>query len=306
MACWTQEFMRSLDGPHLWDKCETLVERENTMAMPECSNHQGDELCTKADSNGIHRAERSTSVQTHKKLTGTITYTAADWFGLQGLISAVLALWQAEPISAHINITCLEGWLQNAYFEKVINIADWLTPKATLIRQLLEIHSHKQQDGSTICLSSSQTCSTVRMRTGLHSQTHARTDSFDQVNELCEQSSMHRPQHQQRPYSLLNLSPLETRLKLKLLVHTFRCIHNKASSLLYAQYQVRSPTHSTQRTTRAQTYTSLIIPRVSKSAGAKSPAFFSTLLWNELPSDLRSLSSVHSFRQKLMVYLDSL
>ena len=55
---------------------------------------------------------------------------------------------------------------------------------------------------STICLSSSQTCSTVRMRTGLHSQMHPRTDSFDQVNELCEQSSMHRPQHQQRPYSL--------------------------------------------------------------------------------------------------------
>ena len=106
--------------------------------------------------------------------------------------------------------------------------------------------------------------------------------------------------------SLLNLSPLETRLKLKLLVHTFRCIHNKASSLLCAQYQVRSPTHSTHPTTRAQTYTSLIIPRVSKSAGARSPAFFSTLLWNELPSDLRSLSSVHSFRQKLMVYLDSL
>ena len=106
--------------------------------------------------------------------------------------------------------------------------------------------------------------------------------------------------------SLLNLSPLETRLKLKLLVHIFRCIHNKASSLLCAQYQVRSPTHSTHRTTKAQTYTSLIIPRVSKSAGAKSPAFFSTLLWNELPSDLRSLSSVHSFWQKLMVYLDSL
>ena len=106
--------------------------------------------------------------------------------------------------------------------------------------------------------------------------------------------------------SLLNLSPLETRLKLKLLIHTFRCIHNKASSLLCVQYQVRSPTHSTHRTNRAQTYTSLIIPRVSKSTCAKSPAFFSTLLWNELPSDLRSLSSVHSFRQKLMVYLDSL
>ena len=65
------------------------------------------------------------------------------------------------------------------------------------------------------------------------------------------------------------------------LVHTFRCIHNKAKSLLCAQYQVRSPTHSTHRTTRAQTYTSLNIPRFSKSAGAKSPAFFSTLLWND-------------------------
>ena len=109
--------------------------------------------------------------------------------------------------------------------------------------------------------------------------------------------------------SLLNLPPppFETRLKLKLLVHTFRCIHNKASPLLCAQYLVRSPTHSTHHTTRVQTYTSLIIPRVSKSAGAKSPAFLaSTLLWNELPSDLRSLSSVHSFRQKLLVYLDSL
>ena len=72
--------------------------------------------------------------------------------------------------------------------------------KRLALWDVLEIHSHKQQDGSTctICLSSSQTCSTVRMRTGLHSQTHARTDSFDQVNELCEQSSMHRPQHQQR------------------------------------------------------------------------------------------------------------
>ena len=106
--------------------------------------------------------------------------------------------------------------------------------------------------------------------------------------------------------SLLNLSPLETRLKLKLLVHTFRCIHNKASSLLCAQYQVRSPTHSTHRTTRAQTYTSLLFHESANQLAQKSPAFFSTLLWNELPSDLRSLSSVHSFRQKLMVYLDSL
>ena len=32
-------------------------------AMPDCSNHHGDELCTKADSNGIHRAECPTRAQ---------------------------------------------------------------------------------------------------------------------------------------------------------------------------------------------------------------------------------------------------
>ena len=106
--------------------------------------------------------------------------------------------------------------------------------------------------------------------------------------------------------SLLKISPLETRMQYKLLNHTFRCIHNKASPLLCAQYQVRLPIHSTHRTTRAQTNTSLIIPRVSKSSGSKSPVFFSTLLWNELPSALRSLTNMYSFRQKLSDYLDSL
>ena len=57
--------------------------------------------------------------------------------------------------------------------------------KRLALWDVLEIHSHKQQDGSTNCLSSSQTCSTVRMRTGLHSQTHARTDSSHIHGHTC-------------------------------------------------------------------------------------------------------------------------
>ena len=209
-------------------------------------------------------------------------------------LSTNISIWESSSI-----VHCHGKRMWTVWFQK--------SRKRLALWDVLEIHSHKQQDGSTICLSSSQTCSTVRMRTGLHSQ-NARQNRLIRSSKRALRAVINAPTTTPTKtiLSLLNLSPLETRLKLKLLVHTFRCIHNKASSLLCAQYQVRSPTHSTQRTTRAQTYTSLIIPRVSKSAGAKSPAFFSTLLWNELPSDLRSLSSVHSFRQKLMVYLDSL
>ena len=96
---------------------------------------------------------------------------------------------------------------------------------------------------------SSQTCSTVQMRTGLHSQTHARTDSFDQVNELCEQSSMHRPQHQQRPYSSKSFPPWNTSETQTACSH-FPMHTQQGKLFLCAQYQVRS-THS-QHTTHHQ------------------------------------------------------
>ena len=51
--------------------------------------------CTRANSNGIHRAECSTGVQAHKEPKELQT-VLADCFGLKGLISAVLNLWQAE------------------------------------------------------------------------------------------------------------------------------------------------------------------------------------------------------------------
>ena len=155
---------------------------------------------------------------------------------------------------------------------------------------MLEIHSHKQQRRQYY-LSVIQSDLQYGTNAYWTTLTNARQNRLIRSSKRALRAVINAPTTTPTKtiLSLLNLSPLETRLKLKLLVHTFRCIHNKASSLLCAQYQVRSPTHSTQRTTRAQTYTSLIIPRVSKSAGAKSPAFFSTLLWNELPSDLRSL-----------------
>ena len=107
-------------------------------------------------------------------------------------------------------------------------------------------------------------------------------------------------------WSLLNIVPLEARMQFKLLLHTFRCVHTHALAcpLLCNQYGLRTPENSTQRTTRSQSVTSLCIPHVTRRSGTISPLFTTSLLWNSLPSPLRSPTfSLHSFRQQLMKYL---
>ena len=106
--------------------------------------------------------------------------------------------------------------------------------------------------------------------------------------------------------SLLNIFPLEKRMRFKLLLHTFRCVHTHAlaSLLLCNQYGLRTSENSTQRTTRSQSVTSLCIPHVTRCSGSISLLFTTSGLWNSLPSPPRSPTfSLHSFRQQLMKYL---
>ena len=85
----------------------------------------------------------------------------------------------------------------------------------------------------------------------------------------------------------LHIAPLQLRFDLKLLILTHRCIHNIASPLLCSQYELRSPANSTSRTTRAQTFNTLCLPSVTRRSGELTPLYTSTLLYNNLPSDLR-------------------
>ena len=97
----------------------------------------------------------------------------------------------------------------------------------------------------------------------------------------------------------MKLCSIDVRFKLKLLIHTYRL----ASSLLCQQYKLRSPSNSTHSTTRSQLTLSLCIPSAARRPGTISPLFTSTLLWNSLPSPIRSASSLHTFRQDLQKYL---
>ena len=101
----------------------------------------------------------------------------------------------------------------------------------------------------------------------------------------------------------MKLCSIDIRFKLKRLIHTYRCTHALASSLLCQKYKLRSPSNSTHSTTRSQLTLSLCIPSAARHPGTISPLFTSTLLWNSLPSPIRSASSLHTFRQDLQKYL---
>ena len=101
----------------------------------------------------------------------------------------------------------------------------------------------------------------------------------------------------------MKLCSIDVRFKLKLVIHTYRCTHALASSLLCQQYKLRSHSNSTNSTTRSQLTLSLCIPSAARRPGTICPLFTSTLLWNSLPSPIRSASSLHTFRQELQKYL---
>ena len=103
---------------------------------------------------------------------------------------------------------------------------------------------------------------------------------------------------------IFGLAPLSVRFDLKLLLLTHRCVHSIASPLLCRQYKLRTQANSTYRTTRGQTFNSLCLPLVTRRSGELTPLYTSTLLYNNLPSELRSPNiSFSLFHCTIMKYL---
>ena len=126
-----------------------------------------------------------------------------------------------------------------------------------------------------------------------------------QVGKESAQSLEPRPGLQQRPLlKIFGLAPLSVRFDLKLLLLTHRCVHSIASTLLCSQYNLRTQANSTYRTTRGQTFNSLCLPLVTRRSGELTPLYTSTLLYNNLPSELRSPNiSFSLFPCTIMKYL---
>jgi hypothetical protein len=98
----------------------------------------------------------------------------------------------------------------------------------------------------------------------------------------------------------LHWLPVQSRIKYKLLLLTFKCVHGLAPSYLSEQISTRSCV----RTTRSSNTISLMVPRTSmKSAGDRAFAAAAPHLWNALPADIRSTTKLESFKSRLKTHL---
>ena len=120
-------------------------------------------------------------------------------------------------------------------------------------------------------------------------------ESMNEQRKKPSSATTLQPSHQLSPFS-------ESVLFLLLLTH--RCVHSIASPLLCRQYKLRTQANSTYRTTRGQTFISLCLPLVTRRSGELTPLHTSSLLYNNLPSELRSPNiSFSLFHCTIMKYL---
>ena len=98
----------------------------------------------------------------------------------------------------------------------------------------------------------------------------------------------------------LHWLPILYRIYFKILLLTFKCLHNLAPPYLSDLLRYRP----SERTTRSASLDLLFIPKSrTKSFGDRSFAVAATRLWNELPLYLRNSESVVGFKKNLKTHM---
>ena len=91
--------------------------------------------------------------------------------------------------------------------------------------------------------------------------------------------------------------PIEARIKFKILLMTWKCIHNKAPIYLQELLKV-VPGHRTQ-------YMNMLAVPKSKNKTHGDIAFgkAAPILWNALPNELREINTIEKFKKDLKTHL---
>ena len=98
----------------------------------------------------------------------------------------------------------------------------------------------------------------------------------------------------------LHWLPVNFRIHFKILVLTFRALHDQAPSYISELLRPYSPS----RSLRSSDQLLLMTPRTRfKTRGDRSFQASAPRLWNALPLDLRSLESTEVFKRELKTYL---
>jgi hypothetical protein len=98
----------------------------------------------------------------------------------------------------------------------------------------------------------------------------------------------------------LHWLPVESRIKYKVLVHTYKALGDKSPVYIKNLVHLHQPT----RSLRSQIALSLDVPR-TKTATYGNRAFQVTapILWNKLPDSLKSIPTLNGFKSSLNTYL---
>ena len=98
----------------------------------------------------------------------------------------------------------------------------------------------------------------------------------------------------------LHWLPVESRIKFKILLLTFKCLNNLAPEYLSELLNIYHPA----RPLRSSNNLNLDVPPTRlKSYGDRSFSKASPILWNPLPFEIKSASSLQTFKNKLKQYL---
>ena len=102
----------------------------------------------------------------------------------------------------------------------------------------------------------------------------------------------------------LHWLPVQQRIKFKLLVHIYKCLHNQGPGYLTDHLHIYSPGRTGLRSSSDTTL--LTIPKSSKlMIGDRSFYLAGPRLWNSIPSAIREAASITIFKRRLKTYLFS-
>ena len=100
-----------------------------------------------------------------------------------------------------------------------------------------------------------------------------------------------------------HIIPLSVRYQFKLYVLTYRALHDLASVFVANCFCLRSNSTYTSSRTRSQVSSSLALPTAKRRYGLFSVTFLGSDRWNALPMEVRSSSSLHTFRNSVLHFL---
>jgi hypothetical protein len=98
----------------------------------------------------------------------------------------------------------------------------------------------------------------------------------------------------------LHWLPVHYRIQFKIILITFKCIHNLAPSYLSDLITIHQPT----RITRQSSTLTLVVPQHRRSRfGGRSFHITGPQLFNQLPSEIKAIASLQLFKTKLKSHL---